>query len=176
MKKLLPFIFLSIISCSSTNQVYICGDHPCKNKKEIDDYFKNNISIEIYVVESEKQKKENQDLVDINLLKDRKNQIKEEENNLSFLKKRKEKEDVKLSRLSQKPMKLNIKTDNKNSKETMKKEPMIEKNINKVYSPKKNNITKIVHLCKKTNECDIETISKKIDELGKNKSFPNINF
>ena len=174
MKKLLPFIFLSIISCSSTNQVYICGDHPCKNKKEIDDYFKNNISIEIYVVESEKQKKENQDLVDINLLKDQKNQIKEEENNLSFLKKRKE--DVKLSRLSQKPMKLNIKTDNKNLKETIKKKSIIEKKINKVNSPKKNKITKIVHLCKKTNECDIETISKKINEIGKNKSFPNINF
>ena len=54
MKKI--FIFnIFIYSCSKTKKVYICGDHPCKNKKEIEEYFKDNISIEVYVVKKIKK-------------------------------------------------------------------------------------------------------------------------
>jgi len=54
MNRLLILIFLVLIGCSSGKKVYICGDHQCKNQKEIDDYFANNISIEVYVMESKK--------------------------------------------------------------------------------------------------------------------------
>ena len=54
MNRLLILIFLVLIGCSSGKKVYICGDHKCKNQKEIDDYFANNISIEVYVMESKK--------------------------------------------------------------------------------------------------------------------------
>ena len=40
MKNIYFFIFLIFLSCSTGNKVYICGNHECKNQKEIDDYFK----------------------------------------------------------------------------------------------------------------------------------------
>ena len=68
MNKFYLFIFIIFLGCSNSHRVYICGDHPCKNKKEINDYFKNNISIEVYVVESERG---NRDLVEMNLIKEK---------------------------------------------------------------------------------------------------------
>ena len=69
MKYLYLFIFTLLVGCASSNKVYICGDHPCKNKKEVDEFFKNNISLEVYVVESKRSKKIKQDLVELNLYK-----------------------------------------------------------------------------------------------------------
>ena len=48
MRLLLLLIFM--FSCSNLNnhgtkKIYICGDHPCANKKEVNSYFENNISI-----------------------------------------------------------------------------------------------------------------------------------
>ena len=59
MRFLLLLIF--ILSCSNLNnygtkKIYICGDHPCANKKEVKNYFENNISIEVYTVASKKRK------------------------------------------------------------------------------------------------------------------------
>ena len=68
MNKLLILIFIVLIGCSGGKKVYICGDHQCKNQKEIDDYFANNISIEVYVMESKKSEIKNQDLVQANIL------------------------------------------------------------------------------------------------------------
>ena len=45
MNKIYILVFIVLLSCTNSNKVYICGDHPCKNKKEIDDYFQNNILI-----------------------------------------------------------------------------------------------------------------------------------
>ena len=72
MKYILITFFFLIISCASnkSQQVYICGDHPCVNKAEMKDYFKNNISIEVYTITSDKEKKENLDLAQLNLLKE----------------------------------------------------------------------------------------------------------
>ena len=36
-----------IISCTSNKNVYWCGDHPCINKKEKEEYFKKTMIIEI---------------------------------------------------------------------------------------------------------------------------------
>ena len=41
------FILLMIINCSSNKGVYWCGDHPCKNKKEKEAYFKKTMIVEI---------------------------------------------------------------------------------------------------------------------------------
>ena len=40
-------IFFIIVSCSSSKQVYWCGDHPCINKKEKEAYFKKTMIVEI---------------------------------------------------------------------------------------------------------------------------------
>ena len=48
MKKiiLLPIFFL-IMHCANNNLVYWCGDHPCVNKKEKEEYFKKTMIVEV---------------------------------------------------------------------------------------------------------------------------------
>jgi len=41
------FIFLFIYSCVSDKTVYWCGDHPCVNKKEKEEYFKKKMIVEV---------------------------------------------------------------------------------------------------------------------------------
>ena len=75
MKFFLLFLFTFLFSCSTPiggeKHVYICGDHACANKKEMEEYFDNNISIEVYTITSDKDKKKNFDLVELNLLKEK---------------------------------------------------------------------------------------------------------
>ena len=59
-------IILLIIStsCIKKNNVFYCGDHICKNKKESEAYFKKNLSLEIVV--KNKKKDEPLDLIRLN--------------------------------------------------------------------------------------------------------------
>ena len=67
MKIILLFITFFLFSCSSNvKKVYICGDHPCANKKEMNDYFDNNISVEVYTIDPNEDKKK-LNLVKVNL-------------------------------------------------------------------------------------------------------------
>lgn len=174
MKKFYLFVFLIFLGCSSANKVYICGDHTCKNKKEIDDYFKNNISIEIYVVESERGKRENRDLVETNLLKEKTIKNKKTKH-LKFLEKRKEKQVILKKEQKPSKLKLKVETVNKEKVKNLKKDKKLNLS-EKTFSYKKSKPTKIVHLCKSIEECDIDMISEKINNLGKEQSFPDINF
>ena len=45
-----------ILSCSNTQKVYWCGDHPCINKKEKEEYFKNTMTVEIKEIKIKKKK------------------------------------------------------------------------------------------------------------------------
>ena len=79
--KILFIFFFILVSCSTINnskvkKVYICGDHECANKKEINDYFKNNISIEIYTLSKSSKKDKDFDLVELNMSnEDKKNLV-----------------------------------------------------------------------------------------------------
>ena len=93
MRFFLFIIFLFLFSCSNkVTQVYICGDHPCVNKKERKEYFDNNISIEVFTIISDKENKKKFTLVDLNLMKDVDNKDRKKSKNLSSVK---SKEDVK---------------------------------------------------------------------------------
>ena len=172
MKYLYLFIFTLLVGCASSNKVYICGDHPCKNKKEVDEFFKNNISLEVYVVESKRSKKINQDLVELNLYKDKSANKKKE---FDFLNKRKNINEM--SKKDKKPKKIELKvnTTENESVKTVTKEK-VDTKPKKTFFNKKNKSTKIVHLCKTIEECDIDLISKKVKDLGKTKSFPDLNY
>ena len=64
MKLIYSFIFLLLISCNTVKKDYVCGDHPCIDKKEFNEYFSKNLTIEI---KSQKKKKnKNVDLVKVN--------------------------------------------------------------------------------------------------------------
>ena len=66
MRSLLLFCVLIFLqNCSKPKTVLICGDHICVNKAEAKQYFEDNLSIEVKII----NKKENKqiDLVELNL-------------------------------------------------------------------------------------------------------------
>ena len=62
---LLFFIFLLLVNCSKPKTVLICGDHVCVNKAEAEQYFEENLSIEVKVIDKKIKKEIN--LVELNL-------------------------------------------------------------------------------------------------------------
>ena len=67
---LLFFIFLFLVNCSKPKTVLICGDHVCVNKAEAEQYFEENLSIEVKVIDKKIKKEIN--LVELNLKNDEK--------------------------------------------------------------------------------------------------------
>ena len=56
MKKLILFlIILATYGCNKQKTVLICGDHVCVNKAEAEQYFEENLTLEVKVID----KKEN---------------------------------------------------------------------------------------------------------------------
>ena len=168
MRFFLFIIFLFLFSCSNkVTQVYICGDHPCVNKKEMKEYFDNNISIEVFTIAPDKKKFT---LVDLNLMKDDDNIDREKSKNLSSVK---SKEDVKkIIKKRKKLAKLKLK---ENKVKGQKKADKISKIKSKnVFKAKKKESITFVRICKNLEECDIDKISKIIMDMGKKKPFPDI--
>ena len=57
MKKILFFVFFFIIiGCSKPKTVFICGDHVCINKKEAKQYFEENLSLEVKIINKKEKK------------------------------------------------------------------------------------------------------------------------
>ena len=169
MKFFLIIIFLIFFGCSGglnkVEKVYICGDHPCANKKEAEEYFDNNISVEIYTISSDKLKKENFDLVELNLLEDKlrtKNKIKVSKNKQDIKKQIQERK--KLAKLKMKKIERSEKLTS--NKETIKKIDIVKK--------KKINKFTFIRICKNLEECDIDKISKIMMDIGKQKPYPDL--
>ena len=166
MRLFILLLFFFLINCSSLitggNRVYICGDRTCGNKKEVEEYFNNNISIEVYTITSDKKEQKNFDLVELNLLKEKlqskqkitvtekKKQIKKQVN-----------ERKKLAKLKMKKVEQNVKI----------KE--ITRNKKTAKTKKPTQFT-IVRICKNLEECDIDKISKIVMDLGRKKDYPDI--
>ncbi len=177
MRFFILLILLTITSsCSKPKTVFICGDHICVNKSEAELYFKENLSIEVKIL-NKKEKKES-DLVELNLNNENKNR------KVSIERKSKTKEVVKqLSNDQIKQIKSEIKKkkfkkkmtkkieekkiDLKDKRNIVKKEPKIkEKKIlnNKI----------IADICPILKNCNIDEISKFLIKEGNKKKFPNI--
>ena len=159
--KYFSYIFLFfLISCSTpfskVERVYICGDHECKNDKEIKEYFANNISIEVFTVETSKNQDERFDLAELNMLED----------------KLKSDDKIKISEKKQK-IKKDINERKRIAKLKIKKIEEPQKIIKTVKTKPPSKIT-FIRICKNLKECDIDKISKIIMDIGKNKDFPNI--
>ena len=65
MKKIFLLIFLTVIGCSKPKTVFICGDHVCVNNAEAEQFFEENLSIEVKIIDKKKIKEA--DLVQLNL-------------------------------------------------------------------------------------------------------------
>jgi hypothetical protein len=57
--------FVFLLSCGTLTKEYVCGDRPCIDKKEFEEYFAENLTVEITSIN--KRKKKNSDLVKINI-------------------------------------------------------------------------------------------------------------
>ena len=173
-------------SCSKPKTVLICGDHICINKAEAKQYFEENLSIEVKILN--KKIEDNIDLVQLNLKENinKKKEIsissKEYTNkNLKILSKEeiiKIKENIKINKNKSKIVKKNSVT----NKLERKVKPNIDitktekkYKINKIEENNVNkNHIKIVDVCTILEKCSIDEISKYLLEQGKKKGFPDI--
>ena len=118
---LIFFISSFLFSCGKPKTVLICGDHVCVNKAEAEQYFEENLSIEVQIVK--KENKENIDLVELNLSENKNNNrivsIKQKDNTNKKIKK--------LSNKEIKKIKTNVK--NKNIKKKKEERKSEEKNM-----------------------------------------------
>ena len=54
MKIFYLFLFLFLLSCSTSKKEYVCGNRLCVDKKEFNEYFSKNLSVEISTEEDKK--------------------------------------------------------------------------------------------------------------------------
>ena len=150
-------IFFLMINCSS-DTVYWCGDHKCKNKKEKESYFKKTMIVEIRHLDKNKKKKvsEFKKITELNKNEQKKmtkseRQLKKEK---KLLDKKRKKEEKKLAKILRKEEKKRSKMEKK----------LLKKNKNK---------SKTINLKATTNE--FSEIVEKITSDNTLKPYPDIN-
>ena len=178
MKYIILFILiLFVTNCSKPKTVLICGDHICINKAEAKQYFEDNLTLEVKVIDNKVEREV--DLVELNL---KNNNGKKE---ISILPKSETNKNLKtLSNDQIDKIKKNLKN-KKKQKRVVKKIVETEKKIEKENKVKpinkeiiKNDANKknkeVVDVCTIIEKCSIEEISKYLLEQGRKKDFPDI--
>ncbi len=185
--RLIIFFFLVILlsNCSKPKTVLICGDHVCVNQQEAEQYFEENLTIEVKVIR--KNKKKDIDLVELNL-----NQNKSDKKEINIFTKKITGKNLKiLSKQEKNQILKNIKEKQKEKKivkekivkktKLERKKTKLRKNVKENLKMKefnKNNIDekrqKVVDICTILEKCNIEEISKYLLNQGKKRKFPDI--
>ena len=178
MKYIVLFILiLFVTNCSKPKTVLICGDHICINKAEAKQYFEDNLTLEVKVIDNKVEREV--DLVELNL---KNNNGKKE---ISILPKSETNKNLKtLSNDQIDKIKKNLKN-KKKQKRVVKKIVETEKKIEKENKVKpinkeiiKSDVNKknkeVVDVCTIIEKCSIEEISKYLLEQGRKKDFPDI--
>ncbi len=176
MKKIiLILIFLSLVSCSKPKTVFICGDHICVNKAEAQQYFEENLTLEVKVIKNKDPKELS--LIELNMNES------DKENKQVFAKKKivTKKKIKELTSDEKKKIISKIKEKKVNkeiaSRKTVKKNEKVSVNtkkniitVNKIINKKKDTFD----ICKIIKECTIDEISKYLIKEGRKKNFPDI--
>ena len=186
--KLISCLFFIILlsSCSKPKTILICGDHECVNKEEANQYFEENLTIEVKIIDNKKTNK-NLDLVELNLNEsqkgDRKVSINVKEKTNEKIKALSKEEKVKIKKKvknKKKDKRISRKKQNKTNNLSIKEVKIAKKKSNNTQNKKKiiNNLNKkrenVVDVCTILEKCNIETISKYLLNQGKKKKFPDI--
>ena len=150
----------------------ICGDHVCINKLEAKQYFEENLSIEVKILNQNKNKEE--DLVQLNL-----NSSFENKKKISI--KKKENTEKSIKTLSKKEIKdIKNKIAKKNKKNKTKKNKLSVRLENKLDNSSKKsvkvdkNVYEVVDVCTIIKKCSIEEISKYLIDQGNQRDYPDI--
>ena len=183
MKQLILFLLILFINgCNKPKTVLICGDHVCINKAEAEQYFEDNLILEVKVIDS-KSKKEI-DLVELNLQSNS-----EEKKEISMLSKDNTRKQIKIlsnDEIERKKIELKKRKEIKNKKIKKEKkinQTKIKKKVKKEKS--KEIITKtnkvvnmpneeVIDVCSILEKCSIDEISKFLVKQGKEKKYPDI--
>ncbi len=183
---LLLMFFIS--NCSKPKTVLICGDHVCVNKAEAKQYFEENLSIEVKIIDKKDEREF--DLVELNLkessnknkkisissktktnqkikMLSKKEIVKIKEN---IKKKEKEKKFNKQNQIIKEKVKINNDNKIKKTNTNLIKDDQKHKNI-KIINNNRNNV---VDVCTIIENCSIDEIAKFLLEQGNKKGFPDI--
>mgnify|MGYP006101618247 FL=1 len=183
MKLFLLFIFLlSLLGCNKPKTVLICGDHVCVNKAEAEQFFEENLSLEVKIIDKENTKEIN--LVELNLKSNEKGNKK-----IAIIKKKQTNKELKilskneiLQKKSQLKKRNNIKK-KKNVKKSKNNPNQLDKTNNNENSKIRSlEVQKAVYNQKKLSRdictiieiCNIEEISKYLIKKAKEGDFPDI--
>ncbi len=191
MKNFYIFIFLFLLSCSSYNKTFMCGDRECVDKREYKSYFEKNLTIEMKI--SNKKEKKSVNLVELNSKVIKKEKTKKNIFSKTFKNQDKKeiKEQKKLAKIKEKELikirKKQIKAERKKTKKLIKltklknkekenqkllNKPRINKNDNKLS--KKINETNTKEICNILKNCNIDEITNLLLKKGTAKDFPDI--
>ena len=186
MKYIIILSIFFLVSCGKPKTVLICGDHVCVNKTEAEQFFEENLTIEVKVLD--KNVKEKIDLVELNLNDEQSGKKKisiiskrktnkslktlsnKEIANIKKKVKNKKKEKKIVKKLPDKPKKRNMILSEKKEKKDIVK-PEVNKKIFETVSKKNMNV---IDVCTVLEECNIDEISKYLLEQGRKKGFPDI--
>ena len=177
MKKIfILFLLIILQSCSKNKTVLICGDHICVNKTEAKQYFEENLSLEVQVVN--KNKKKELSLIELNMsdnLNDKK---------ISLIKKNNSKKEVKLltdkeikeikKKVKNKSIIKNKKTQKEITKKINTKEKKTKKSLKNLSTRELDQKDKIIDICTILEKCSIDEISKFLIKEGKKRKFPDL--
>ena len=178
MKKLLFFfLVLSMYGCNKPKTVLICGDHVCVNKAEAEQYFEENLTLEVKIIDKKRSKEDN--LVELNL-----NSNSSGKKEVSILNKKQTSKKLKeLSNSEIKRKKAEIRKkkkikDTKITKQTklkeVKKKKKPQDSVIKTNKVVNNTSKKITDICTILEKCSIDEISKYLVKQGKKRKFPDI--
>ena len=181
--KILLFFFIILLtqSCNKPKTVLICGDHVCVNNAEAEQYFEDNLTLEVKIIDNKGENKI--DLVELNLKPNSdgkkeiavinkdgtKNEIKILSNDEIEKKKLELKQRKKIKKIESKEKKIT-----KQAKLESKKIEKTPNNIKKTNEAVNKPIKKITDICTILENCSIDEISKYLVKQGKKKKFPNI--
>ena len=178
MKKLITMITLILVGCSRPETVLICGDHVCINKAEAKQYFEENLSIEVKIINTDKPKDIN--LVQLNLNEnqekrevfiERKKQTSKQLKTLSSDEVEQIRSDIKKKQKIKKIAKKESKNDDTGILSVTNNS---EKKNDKLKLRKKKVLKNNKDVCLLIEKCNIEEISKYLIKGSKKKGFPNL--
>ena len=185
----LTFLLFLLTNCNKPKVVLICGDHICINKTEAEQFFEENLSLEVKIID--KKIKKEVDLIELNL-----KEKPSGERKITLLTKKDTLKELKtLSNDEKEKIKKNIINKKREIRAAKKKENNVKKEDNKKKYKNENNTKKsnknplnskimrnnnnkkstaIVDVCTILDKCNIDEISKFLLEQGRKKRYPDI--
>ena len=183
MKKLLLFlIILAIYGCNKPKTVLICGDHVCINKAEAEQYFEENLTLEVKIIDKKisneinlveiNLKSNSEDKKEISIFSKKKTNKELKELSSDEIKKKKNelKQRKKVQNRKEKDKKITKQAKIKKSKEKQKSRKNIIKSKKIVNKPNE----KLTDICTILEKCSIDEISKFLVKQGNKRKFPDI--